>query len=368
MPENSVPPAQSDRIITYAQAVREALTESGKRDRSVLFFAEGIQDPAAVFGTTTGLKEACGADRVIEMPIAENGLTGVAVGAAMVGKRPVISFHRVEFALLALDQILNNAGKAHYISGGQHKIPLVIRMVVGRGWGQGPEHSQSLEALFAMMPGVKTIMPALPVDAKGLLTAAIEDDNPVMVIEHRWCHYATGHVPEGYYKAPLSGSKVLEPGKDVTIVSSSYMTLEALRAAKVLREMGISAEIVDLQVLRPLNLDPILASVGKTGRLITVDTGWRTLGMGAEIIAELTERAFSTLKRAPVRIGMPDHPTPSSRGMVPGVYPDVSRIVQAAATMMGVEGEKIGTMLARLESERGDLPVDVPDPFFKGPF
>ena len=360
--------AANGRTITYAEAVREALTESGKRDPRVLFFAEGIQDPAAVFGTTKGLATACGEKSVVEMPVAENGLTGVAVGAAMVGRRPVINFHRVEFALLALDQILNNAGKSHYISCGHHRVPLVIRMVVGRGWGQGPEHSQSLEALFAMIPGVKTVMPAFPADAKGLLTAAIEDDNPVMVIEHRWCHYATGVVPEGYYSLPLDGPKVVVPGRDATIVATSYMTLEAVRAARVLNGVGVSAEVVDLRVLRPLDMAPILASVAKTGRLVTVDTGWRMLGMGAEIVAEVATQGLSTLKAPPCRLGMPDHPTPSSRGMVPGVYPDAARIVRTVGGMIDLAAEKIDAALAELAAERGDLPVDVPDPFFKGPF
>lgn len=365
MPEQ---PAAGMRTISYAEAVREALIESGKKDASVIFFAEGIQDPAAVFGTTRGLAEACGSNRVIEMPVSENGLTGVAVGAALLGKRPVISFHRVEFALLALDQILNNAGKAHYISGGRHKVPLVVRMVVGRGWGQGPEHSQSLEALFAMMPGVKTVMPAFPADAKGLVAGAIADDNPVMVIEHRWCHYATGHVPEGYYSLPLDGPRVVEAGSDITIVTTSYMTLEALRASKVLRAIGVHAEIIDLRVLRPLNMQPILASLAKTGRLVTVDTGWRTLGMGAEIVARAATEGFGLLKAAPQRLGMPDHPTPSSRGMVPGVYPDAIRIVRTVAGMLGLPADKLAAAEAQLAQERGDLPVDVPDPFFKGPF
>ena len=356
------------RTISYAEAVREALLECGRRDPNVLFFAAGVNDPSGVFGTTRNLGEACAPQTLIETPIAENAMVGIAVGAAMVGKRPVISSHRVEFLVLALDQILNNAAKAHYISGGLHRIPLVLRMVIGRGWGQGPEHSQSVEALFAMMPGLKVVMPAFPADAKGLVTAAIQDDNPVCVLEHRWCHYVTGHVPEGFHSAALDGPKVVREGKDVTIVATSYMTLEAMRAATALQKLGVDAEVIDLRVLRPLNVDPILASVRKTGRLLTVDTGWRTYGIGAEIVARVATQALSALQAPPVRIGLPDHPVPASHGMVPGVYPDAVRIIREAAALAGAPEERIREGVADVQEQRKHIPVDVPDPFFKGPF
>ena len=364
MPDNHV----KTRTISYAEAVREALCEAGRRDQSVIFMAEGINDPSSVYGTTKDLIEHCGRNNVIEMPLSENALTGAAVGAALVGKRPVISFHRVEFALLAIDQIVNNAAKAHYISNGLHKVPLVIRLVVGRGWGQGPEHSQSLEAMFAGFPGLKVVMPTYPHDAKGLLTAAIEDDNPVIFIEHRWCHYVTGHVPVGYYHEPLSGPKLVHPGHDVTIVASSYMTLEAVRAAEALKAIGCSVAVIDMRVLRPLNLAPVLDSVEKTGHLITVDTGWRQFGIGAEIVAEVVDRRFSSLRAAPVRLGMPDHPTPSSRGLIPNVYPDAERIARAVGTMLDIVPERVESAVADLHEKRSQLPIDIPDPFFKGPF
>jgi len=358
----------AERVVTFSEAVRETLTEAGRRDPSILFFAEGIDDPSGMFGTTKGLREALGANRVVEMPIAENALTGVAVGAAMVGRRPVISLQRVEFALLALDQILNNAAKAHYISAGAHKIPLVLRMVVGRGWGQGPEHSQSLEALFAMIPGLKVVMPCYPADAKGLLAASIQDDNPVVFIEHRWIHYASGHVPPEWYALPLDGPLVVRRGSDITLVATSYMTLEAQRAAEILAGIGISAEVIDLRVLRPLNVEPILASVRKTGRLITVDTGWRSYGVGAEIVSRVAEQALDHLRVPPKRLGMPDHPTPSSRGMVPGLYPDAASIAAMAADSIQVPPERIEPAIAAYTASRAKLPIDVPDPYFRGPF
>ena len=198
------------------------------------------------------------------MTLAENALTGVAIGAAMMGKRPVLSFHRVEFALLAMEQIANNAAKSHYISRGKHTVPLVLRLIVGRGWGQGPEHSQSLEAMFAMIPGLKVIMPTFPADAKGLIIAAIEDNNPVIIIEHRWCHYIQGDVPTGYYTSDLEAPKEIIKGEDITIIASSFMTIEAIEAAESLNELGYTASVFDLRVLRPLKLDTIYKLSGST--------------------------------------------------------------------------------------------------------
>lgn len=366
MPDTT--PDVAQRTISYADAVREGLTLMTLRDPSVFMMAEGVDDPASMFGTTKGIAKAAGDHRVVEMPLSENALTGVAIGAAMSGRRPVISLQRVEFALLAIEQIVNNAAKAHYISNGQHKVPLVIRLVVGRGWGQGPEHSQSLEAMFALFPGLKVIMPTYPRDAKGMIIAAVEDDNPVICIEHRWCHYVMGHVPEGYYRESLTGPHAVQEGKDITIVSTSYMTLEAVRAADALRALGYSATVFDMRVLRPLNLDSVIESVRRTGRLLTVDTGWRKFGIGAEIVAEITAACFGQLKTAPARLGLPDHPAPSSRGLVPGFYTDTESILRTAGSMIGIARDKIENAVAAVNEKRKSLPIDIPDPFFKGPF
>lgn len=356
------------RIISTGEAIREALSEVGARDPSVLLFAEGIDDPSSIYGTTKNLAQVYGGERLIEMPVSENGLCGVAIGAAMMGKRPVISFHRVEFALLAMEQFINNAAKCHYISNGHWRAPLVLRVVVGRGWGQGPEHSQSLETLFSYVPGLKVAMPTYPGDAKGMMIAAVEDDNPVIMIEHRWCHYVQGEVPSGYYKSDLTRPRRLREGKDATIVASSYMVLEAARAADALREVGVGIDLFDLRVLRPLTLDDVFASVRRTGRLMTVDTGFRILGIGGEIVAQTMEHAFGALKAKPMRLGMPDHPTPSSRGMVQGLYPDAAMIVRELGRCLALPANKIDAVVKGLEAARGDLPVDVPDPHFRGPF
>lgn len=356
------------RITSTGDAIRDGLTEVARKDSSVIFLAEGVSDPSSVYGTIAGLGKHIAPERIIEMPVAENALTGVAIGAAMMGKRPVLSFHRVEFALLAMEQIVNNAAKAHYISRGRHRVPIVIRLVIGRGWGQGPEHSQSLESMFALVPGLKVLMPTYPKDAKGMIISAVEDNNPVIVIEHRWCHYAQGQVPDGYYTEPLDGPRAIREGKDLTIVATSYMTLEAMRAAEQLEKLGVSATVFDLRVIRPLLLDKVFSSVAQTGRLMTVDTGFRKFGIGAEIVSEVVANCFDKLKTAPVRIGMPDHPTPSSRGLIPGIYPDAARIVREAGSELGLAQDKIENAVAELIAQRKGLPVDVPDPFFKGPF
>jgi len=359
---------EQKRMLSLGDAIREGLTEIAMRDSSVLLMAEGVADPSSVYGTTAGIGKYIDSKRIIEMPVSENGLCGVAVGAALMGKRPVISFHRVEFALLAMEQIINNAAKAHYISNGRHKVPLVIRMIVGRGWGQGPEHSQSMEAVFSHFPGLKVVMPTYPRDGKGLMIAAVEDDNPVIMIEHRWCHYATGHVPAGYYREPLDGPRAVHQGKDITIVATSYMTLEAVRAAEALEKIGYFSTVFDLRVLRPLVLDAVFESVRQTGRLITVDTGFRKFGIGAEVVAETVGQCYGQLKSAPVRLGLPDHPTPSSRGLISGFYPDAVRILLAMGAMLGVGKDKIDNLVNEVVAQRKGLPVDVPDPFFKGPF
>lgn len=359
---------EQERIITLADAIREGIHESFARDDSTFLFAQGVADPSSMWGTLRGIGDRFGEDRVIEMPVAENGAVGIAVGAAISGQRPVISFHRVEFALLALEQIVNNAAKSHYISNGRHSVPLVIRLVIGRGWGQGPEHSQSLEPIFAHFPGLKVVMPAFAADAKGMLISAIEDNNPVIFIEHRWLHYSTGAVPEGYYKLPLDGPKVVHEGSDATVVATSHSVLEAVRAADALKEVGCSLEVIDMRVLRPLNTQPIIESVRKTGRLVTIDTGFVHYGIGGEIVASVSSAAFQELKAAPVRLGLPDHPTPSSRGMIPGFYPDAQGIVRTACDVVGIDPAKRDAALKSLAEKSKDLAIDVPDPFFKGPF
>jgi acetoin:2,6-dichlorophenolindophenol oxidoreductase subunit beta len=364
----SAPLVGQQRIISAANAIREALVESLARDDRTFLFAQGVADPSSMWGTMSGIRNQFGESRAIEMPVAENGAVGIAIGAAINGQRPIVSFHRVEFALLAFEQIVNNAAKLHYVSNGRHKVPLVIRMAIGRGWGQGPTHSQSLEPVFSHFPGLKVVVPAFAADAKGMLIAAIEDDNPVIFLEHRFVHSATGHVPDGYFRNALDGPRVVRSGNDVTVVATSYATLEAVRAADALLETGCSVEVIDLRVLRPLNVAAVLESVSKTGRLVTVDTGFVHYGVGAEIVAAVVSQNFSALQSAPVRLGLPDHPTPSSRGLIGGYYPDAQRIASAAGNIAGLSGEALRSALNSLDRQSKDSPIDVSDSYFKGPF
>ena len=356
------------RIISAADALREALDLCMERDPRVYLMGEGVADPKGIFGTTLGLITKYGPNRVVEMPVAENGLTGVAVGSALVGRRPVMVHQRVDFALLALEQIFNNAAKTHYVTGGQHSVPLVIRLIIGRGWGQGPEHSQSLEVLFAHIPGLKVVMPATARDAKGMLIAAIADDNPVVMLEHRWVHYVTGEVPKERYTVPLVGPGHMRKGDAVTLVATSYQVYEAMSAADALADVGIDVDVFDMRVLRPLELAPVLASLRRTGRLIMVDTGWRTYGAGAEIVARATEHCFRDLKAPPIRLGLPDHPTPSSRALIKGFYPDTAMIIDAVGRLLPDSADRIAAAVRRTTLDRAALAIDVPNPAFRGPF
>jgi pyruvate dehydrogenase E1 component beta subunit len=348
------------RTLKFSQAIHEALDLCLERDPSVYLMGQGVPDPKGVFGTTLGLAQKYGSDRVLDTPTAENGMTGVAIGSALVGMRPVMVHHRLDFALLALEQIVNQAAKWHFVYG--DRMPLVIRMLIGRGWGQGPSHSQSLQSWFAHVPGLKVVMPAFPADAKGLLISAIEDDNPVMFLEHRWLYNVSGDVPAGHYRVPLGLPQVAQAGTDLTIVATSYMTLEALRAAQLLGDRGVSAEVIDIRTLAPLDDAPVLESVRKTGHLIVADTGWSHVGFAAEILARVVEKAFADLKTPPRRLCLPDHPTPMSPALTRSYYPRARNIVSAALEILGIQAEDWDLA--------GAVPTlhDVPDPSFAGPF
>lgn len=351
----------STRQLKFVQALNEALDLSMAKDPRVFVMGLGVPDPVGVFGSTKGLVEKYGPKRVLDMPVSENAMTGVVLGAALTGMRPVMTHMRVEFAMLAIDQIVNQAAKWHYMFGGRASVPLVIRVVVGRGWGQGAQHSQSLQAWFAHVPGLKVVMPATPHDAKGLLISAIEDNNPVFFIEHRWLYNVHGPVPEGLYRVPLGQASVLRPGRDVTIASVSYMTFEAVRAASELAKDGVEVEVVDIRTLNPLDETPVLESVRKTGRLIVADTGWRSAGFAAEVVSRVTEQCLRDLKEPPVRITLPDVPTPTTRALANYYYPLVDDIIAAALRLLGRPPRPSPEI-------KPDAFLDVPDPTFTGPF
>jgi pyruvate/2-oxoglutarate/acetoin dehydrogenase E1 component len=361
MTASATAPDAAARTLKFVDALKEAQDLCMAADPAVILMGLGVSDPAAIFGSTRGLFEKYGNRRVVDVPVSENAVTGIAVGAAISGMRPVMTHIRLEFAMLAMDQIVNQAAKWHYMFGGRASVPLVIRMVVGRGWGQGPQHSQSLQAWFAHVPGLKVVMPATPHDAKGLLISAIEDNNPVVFIEHRWLYSTYGTVPEGVYRVPIGPNLRIRSGRDVTVVASSYMTLEAIRTADMLRAEGIELDIVDLRTLNPFDETAVLESVHNTGRLIVADTGVRSVGFAAEILARVAESCLTELKAPPVRITLPDLPTPTTRALANYYYPSRYDIAAAARRLCGRPAKPEKPI------EPGDF-LDVPDTSFSGPF
>lgn len=363
------------RILTAAQAIREASAQLLAADEKVILVGEGVPDPKGIFGTTVGLREEFGERRVFDMPVSENGMTGILIGAALGGLRPILTHQRLDFALYSLDQIINNAAKWHFMFGPayakagskQAGVPLTVRMMIGHGWGQGAQHSQNLQALFGHIPGLKVVMPSTAYDAKGLLVASVRDNNPVMFLEHRWVHGLKGEVPEELYEVPLGKAQVVRGGADITIVSSSYMTVEALRAAAVLEESNLSAEVVDLRTIKPLDMETIMTSLQKTGRLLVVDSGWMSGGVPAEIITRVATEQADLLRQPARRLTLPDIPTPTSPALTKTFY---NTYRQIAETVMQMVGKDTAILQSRWQKEDAENPVphDVPDQSFTGPF
>ncbi len=347
---------------TYAAAINEALHIAMQYDPKVLCFGLGADDPKHIFETTVGLQEKFGEARVFDMPTSENAMTGMGIGVSFTGYRPVMTHQRLDFFLLAMDQLVNAAAKWYYMFGGKVSVPIVIRLIIGRGWGQGPTHSQNLQAWFAHIPGLKVVMPTRPADAKGLLLESIFDDNPVLFLEHRWLHNSEGDVPVGDYRVAIGKAHIAREGKDITLISMSYMTIEALRAASYLEKQGISCEIIDLRTIKPIDWDTIFTSIQKTKRLIVLDTGVTTGSVAGEIIARVYMDHFSLLIQPPVRIALPDNPEPTSFELTKYYYPCYINIIKSIASMLAINMD-----VNKLIEERPYL-HDVPGDWFKGPF
>jgi pyruvate/2-oxoglutarate/acetoin dehydrogenase E1 component len=350
------------RILTYAQAINEGMHQVMSEHENVVAYGLGIDDPKSIFGTTTGLKEAFGAQRVFDMPTSENAMTGVAIGAALNGIRSVMVHQRLDFFLLAMDQLVNSAAKWHFMFGGQQSVPIVIRLILGRGWGQGPTHSQNLQAWFAHIPGLRVVMPTSPSDAKGLLISSIFDNNPVVFLEHRWLHNTSGEVPEHIYRVPLGAGKIVRSGTRVTIVAMSYMTIEAIHAATYLESYGIDCEVIDLRSVKPIDWPLIIESVKKTGHLVALDTGHATGSVASEIVANISINCWEYLIQAPVRVAMPDYPEGTSFALTKNYHP---RAEEIAIKIAHIFNFKIDDMkLLRSQT----YPHDVPGDWFSGPF
>ena len=336
------------------------------KDKKVVVMGLGVTDPKGIFGTTTGLEKIFGESRVIETPTSENAITGIALGAAIKGLRPILTHQRVEFALLSMEQIVNQLSKWHFMSAGKQNVPIVIRMIIGKGWGQGPQHSQSLEVLFSHIPGLKVVAPSNAHDAKGLLISCIKDNNPVIFFEHRWLHDIYGNVPKKNYEIKIGKAKIVKKGKDITIVSFSEALIQIMRIYNFLNKNKIFPEIIDLRTLRPLDKKTIINSVKKTGRLLVVDNSWTTYGISAEIISLATENLFKNLKSPPKRIGIKNVLIPSSRELAKHCYLDSNIILNKIISMTG---KKINSNNKRLFFNKLKTDIsDVPYKDFKGPF
>lgn len=349
-------------VKTFAEAINDALMVAMAQDSSVICYGLGVDDPKGVFGTTLGLQEQFGPERVFDMPTSENGMTGIAIGAALSGLRPVMTHQRLDFALLSMDQLVNNAAKWHYMFGSQRSVPIVVRMILGRGWGQGPTHSQNLQAWFAHIPGLKVVTPSTPEDAKGLLLGAIFDPNPVIFLEHRWLHNAVGEVPDGDFRLPIGPARIARAGKDITIVAMSYLTVEALHAAKFLEAHGIDCEVVDLRAVNPIDWRSVFGSVEKTGRLLVLDPGATTGSIAGEVVAKVAMERMEFLICAPKRMAMPDVPEPTSPELTKGFYTRAGDVASKVFEMFGRANEGVA------ESLPEPTPHDVPGAWFKGPF
>ncbi len=316
------------RIITYAQALNEAMRAEMRENADVILLGEDIGVYGGVFKVTRDLIDEFGSERVIDTPISEAGFVGMGIGAAMTGLRPVIEIMWVDFTLVAMDQILNQAAKLKYMSGGQARIPLVIRTQGGGGRGNGAQHSQSLEGLFAQFPGIKVVCPATPYDAKGLLSSAIRDDAPVIFIEHKMLYNVKGEVPETSYAIPFGKADIKRAGKDVTVVALSRTVHFALEAAKELEAEGIDVEVIDLRSLAPLDMDTVLMSIAKTNRLVIAHEASKSFNWGAEIAARVAEEAFDELDAPITRVAAEDVPVPYNLQLEKETLPQTRDIVE----------------------------------------
>src|SRR3989344_2061920 len=328
------PDPKTGRALGYAKAINEALDIALAHDPGVFVLGQGVDDPRRMFGPTKGLQEKYGTARVFDTPLSEDGMMGVCTGAAMNGMRPVYMHNRPDFILLAFNQLVTHASKYHFMDNGKTTVPMVVWAAIGRGWGSGAQHSQSIQGLLLGVPGLKIVMPSTPYDAKGLMLAAIADNNPVLIFEHRWLMKKDGMVPEGFYTVPLGKGVYRRHGKDVTIVGASHALEVALQAAGKLADEGIETDVIDLRTLKPLDEQIIAESLKKTGRLLVVDTGWAMGGVCAEIGCLAAEKWFHHLKAPVCRVGLPDVPTPAGYTLEQFYYPDAQKISAVVREMV----------------------------------
>jgi len=314
------------RELTYAEAISESLVQAMSGDASVFLMGLGVTDYKGIFLTTIEAFRRFGPSRVIETPASENALTGIALGAALDGKKPVLIHARNDFMFLTLDQMINTASKWKYMYAGKSSAPFVVRGIIGKGWGQGPTHSQSIQSVFMHFPGLNVVMPSTPYDAKGFMLSALGSTTPTVILEHRALYNNKGLVPKNKYKIKLGKARVVRKGNDVTLVATSLMVQEGMKAALALKKMGISLEVIDPRSLCPIDKGTIFRSVRKTGRLVVADTSWITCGFSSEIAALVSEHIVKSLKSPIKRIGLAPCPTPVSKVLEDVFYPTYKNI------------------------------------------
>jgi pyruvate/2-oxoglutarate/acetoin dehydrogenase E1 component len=318
-----------ERILSYVEAIREATDQQMAEDSSVVVFGLDVDDPKAIQGTTRGLVEKYGSERVFGTPLSEEAMTGAAIGMALAGLRPIHIHIRMDFLLLAMNQLVNVAAKSRYMYGGQVHVPMVVRCMIGKSWGQGAQHSQGLHAYFMHVPGLKVVAPTNPHDAKGCLIQAIRDNDPIVYVEHRILHFQRGIVPEQSYRVAPGKARVLAEGRDVTLVGVSYMLLECLRASRYLESVGVRAEVIDPIWLSPLDIETIVKSVRKTGRVCVVDNGWTSCGASAEILTQVIERLQGERDVIVHRMGYAPATCPPTPSLEDVYYPNARTIASA---------------------------------------
>jgi pyruvate dehydrogenase E1 component beta subunit len=322
------------RRLTYAQAIREAHAQLLRTDARVFVCGQGVWNPWYAGKSLLDLDKEFGRRRVLDCPVSENATTGAAIGAAIVGMRPIVFHARMDFMLLAMDPIVNQAANWSYLFAGQVQAPIVIRCVINRGGEQGAQHSQALHGLFAHVPGLKVVMPSTPYDAKGLLIAAVRDGNPVMYIDDRWLYDDTGDVPEEMYEVSIGKAAVRRHGKDVTVATTSFLAAEAMKAVETLAALGVDVELIDFRSVKPWDRDLLFSSVGKTGRLVIADAAWQSGGFAAEVAATVTGELFHALKAPILRVCLPDAPAPTSAVLERAYYIGAGDIVAAVQKIL----------------------------------
>ena len=305
-----------------------------EKDKNIFVYGLGVADYKRIFGTTNNLVEKFGKERCFETPLSEDSMTGFGLGSSLNGLKPIHVHTRIDFLILAMNQLVNMVSCYRYGIGKKLKIPFVIRAIIGRGWGQGFQHSKTMQSVFAHIPGLKVIMPTTSYDAKGLLISSIRDNNPIIFLEHRWLYWQEGEVPKNSFTIPIGKANILRKGKDLTIIATSWMNVEALKAAEILKKRGISVEIVDPRTIFPLDEETIINSVQKTGRCIIADNDWLYCGFSAEVATRVYEKCFKILKSPIERIGFVQTPCPTARHLENEFYPNAIKIIRTAEKML----------------------------------